>query len=115
MTLSSWVNPTGTIQDGIIVNRFGANGSRGWALRLNAADYGVNKPFECAISSDGTDGGVVKRLSVINPASGTFYHAACVYNASAQTFDIYVNGILDNGTLTGTVPASQFNPAVSVK
>jgi hypothetical protein len=37
-----------------------------------------------------------------------------VYNASAQTLDIYVNGVLDNGVLDGTVPSSQFDPAHNV-
>ena len=39
---------------------------------------------------------------------------AGVYNASAQTLDIYVNGVLDNGLLVGTVPASQLNSPVAV-
>jgi hypothetical protein len=39
---------------------------------------------------------------------------AGVYNATARTLDIYVNGVLNNGTLVGTVPASQFNPSVNV-
>ena len=41
-------------------------------------------------------------------------HVAGVYNASARTLDIYVNGVLNNGTLSGTVPASQINSAVNV-
>jgi hypothetical protein len=36
-----------------------------------------------------------------------------VYNAAAQTLDIYINGVLDNGVLNGTVPTSQFNPALN--
>ncbi len=34
---------------------------------------------------------------------------AGVYNATAQTLDIYVNGVLDNGVLSGTVPAALVN------
>jgi len=37
-----------------------------------------------------------------------------VYNATAQTLDIYVNGILDNGVLSGTVPAAQVNSTQNV-
>ena len=47
-------------------------------------------------------------------ALNTWYHVAGVYNATARTLDIYVNGALNNGTLAGTVPASQFNPTVNV-
>src|SRR5262249_32332190 len=42
-----------------------------------------------------------------------WYHVAAVYNASAATLDIYVNGALDNGVLLGTVPTSQFNAPVN--
>ena len=41
----------------------------------------------------------------------TWYHVAGVYNAVNQTLDIYVNGLLDNGVLSGTVPAMQNSPA----
>ena len=44
----------------------------------------------------------------------TWYHVAGVYNAANQTLSIYVNGTLDNGTLSGTVPSSQSNPSVNV-
>ena len=40
-----------------------------------------------------------------------WYHVCGVYNASAKTLDIYVNGVLDNGTLIGTVPSAQVLPA----
>jgi len=39
---------------------------------------------------------------------------AGVYNATARTLDIYVNGVLDDGTLLGTVPSSQVNTNVNV-
>jgi len=41
----------------------------------------------------------------------TWYHVAGVYDAAARTLNIYVNGVLDNGVLVGTVPASQANAA----
>src|SRR5262249_40600211 len=41
------------------------------------------------------------------------YYVAGVYNASANTLDIYVNGVLDNGVLTGVVPSSQAVPALN--
>ena len=44
----------------------------------------------------------------------TWYHVAGVYNATAGTLSTYVNGVLDNGTLLGTIPAAQFNQAVNV-
>src|SRR5204862_4826534 len=56
----------------------------------------------------------VQRNSVTQVALNTWYHVAGVYNAAARTLDIYVNGVLDNGILSGTVPASQSNSTVNV-
>lgn len=37
----------------------------------------------------------------------TWYHVAGVYNAQAQTINVYLNGVEDNGTLINTVVSSQ--------
>jgi hypothetical protein len=42
-----------------------------------------------------------------------WYHAVAVYNASAQTVDIYLNGARDNG-VAGTVPSSQHDSPENV-
>jgi len=39
---------------------------------------------------------------------------AGVYDAAARTLNIYVNGVLDNGALSGTVPAAQFDAPFNV-
>ena len=44
----------------------------------------------------------------------TWYHIAGVYNAATQTMDVYLNGVLDNGTLVGTVAAAQQNSTSNV-
>jgi concanavalin A-like lectin/glucanase superfamily protein len=44
----------------------------------------------------------------------TWYHVAGVYNAANRTLDIFVNGVLDNGILTGSVPAVQSLPNSNV-
>lgn len=41
--------------------------------------------------------------------AGTWYLVTGVYDASAQTLHMYVNGVLDDGALTGTVPTSLYN------
>ena len=41
--------------------------------------------------------------------ANTWYHVAGVYNASAQTMHVYLNGNLDDGALFGTVASSQRN------
>ena len=56
----------------------------------------------------------MQRYGTTVVALNTWYHVAGVYNSSARTLDIYVNGVLDDGVLSGTVPGSQFDPNLSV-
>ena len=37
----------------------------------------------------------------------TWYHVTGVYDAEAQTLDVYLNGELDNGFLLGSVTGTQ--------
>ena len=109
MTLSAWVMATSTPpDDGQIIAK--SDNVSGWQLKTTA-DTGV-ETFGVAVSPDGTSH--VQRYSQTVRALNTWYYVAGVYNASAQTLDIYVNGALDNGTLKGTVPASQFDSSVNV-
>jgi hypothetical protein len=51
-------------------------------------------------------GNAVQRYSSTVRALNTWYHVAGIFNATARTLDIYVNGALDNGVLSGTVPSA---------
>ena len=108
MTLSAWVFPT-TIpgDDGQIIAK--SNNSGGWQLKTTP-DTGV-RTFGIALSSGKTP---VQRYSKTVVTLNTWYHVAGVYNAASKTLDIYVNGALDNGVLTGTIPAKQTNSTVNV-
>jgi hypothetical protein len=39
---------------------------------------------------------------------------AGVYNTATRSLDIYVNGVLDNGVLKGTIPALRTVPNINV-
>jgi uncharacterized protein (TIGR03437 family) len=109
MTWSAWVNATGNPpDDGQIIAR--SNDATGWQLKTTP-DTGV-RTFAIAVSAPG-GASHIQRYSKTVCALNTWYHVAGVYNAPAGTLDIYVNGILDNGTLRGTVPSSQFIPALN--
>ena len=56
----------------------------------------------------------MQRYSRTVRALNTWYHVAGVYNATTRTLDIYVNGVLDNGVLVGTVPAAQVVSNINV-
>jgi glucose/arabinose dehydrogenase/PKD repeat protein len=101
MTVSAWVNERANVaDDGQIVAK--GDWSTGWQLK-SSPDTGV-RTFGVAIA--GAVGANVQRYSKTVRALNTWYHVAGVYDASARTLDIYVNGVLDNGVLRGTVPAS---------
>ena len=109
MTWSAWVyaaaNPS---NDGQIVAK--ADDVSGWQLKTSP-DTG---PHTFGVRVTGTTNTFARRYSTTVRSLNVWYHVAGVYNASARTLDIYVNGVLNNGTLNGTVPASQINSAVNV-
>ena len=95
MTWAAWVEATATPKnDGNIVAK--QNSSSGWQLK-STPDTG---PQTFAISVSGNSG-FAQRNSVTIRSLNTWYHVAGVYNSAARTLDIYVNGVLDNGVLTG--------------
>ncbi len=101
MTVSAWVYETANVaDDGQLVAK--SNGSSGWQLK-STPDTGVRTFAVAVIDSSGNP---VHRHSRTTRALNTWYHVAGVYNAVARTLDIYLNGVLDNGVLSGTVPAS---------
>ncbi len=108
MTWSAWVYASGNPpDDGQIIARGDTN--TGWQLKVTP-DTG-KRTFGVAVSTNGT--GHTQRYSKTVYALKTWYHIAGVYNASAKTLDIYVNGVLDDGVLSGAVPASQNVPNVN--
>ncbi len=105
MTWSAWIYATANPPDDgqIIAKSDGA----GWQLKTSP-DTGQHT-FGVGVSADGTS--LTQRYSATVRQLGTWYHVAGVYDATARTLNIYVNGALDNGGLSGTVPASQYNNA----
>ncbi|MCZ2076961.1 MAG: putative Ig domain-containing protein, partial [Bryobacterales bacterium] len=104
MTLSAWVYIVGNPpDDGQIIAK--SDNTGGWQLKTSP-DTGV-RTFGLMTSSNNST--PVQRYSSLRPAAKRWYHVAGVYNASAKTMNLYVNGSLVNGTLWGTIPAAQFN------
>jgi hypothetical protein len=88
MSWSAWVYPTGVpADDGQIVAR--SDDGTGWQLKTTP-DTGV-RTFGIAVS--GAAGSRTQRYGKTVLALNTWYHVAGVYNASAKTLDIYVNGV----------------------
>ena len=109
MTMSAWVQAAANpADDGQIVAK--SDDASGWQLKTSP-DTG---PHTFGVRVAGATNTLAQRYSTTVRSLNVWYHVAGVYNASAQTLDIYVNGVLDNGTLSGTIPASQINSAVNV-
>ena len=58
--------------------------------------------------------GFMMRYGATVLATNQWYHVAGVYDAAAQSLKVYLNGQLDNGTLSGTVASSQTNSSLNV-
>ena len=92
-------------------SRAAAAGRAGWQFKKQPR-HGPTHLRDRAFPSTAaaTCSGTARRC--VSSTPGTTIHG--VYNAQAQTLDIYVNGVLDNGVLRGAVPASQFDPNQNV-
>jgi len=107
-TWSAWVfATTNPPDDGQIIAK---SSGAGWQLKTSP-DTGPHT-FAVGVSASSTS--ITQRYSTTVRSLNTWYHVAGVYNAAARTLDIYVNGVLDNGQLRGTVPASQYNSPQNV-
>lgn len=103
MTISAWVWIVGkSSTDNQIVAK--ADSTGGWQLKVTQ-DTGV-RTFGVAVSPNSSSSTL--RYSQARPTSNKWFHVAGVYDATARTMSIYVNGALTNGTLRGVVPPSQW-------
>jgi uncharacterized repeat protein (TIGR02543 family) len=108
MTISAWVYATANpADDGQLVAK---SDGAGWQFKTSP-DTG---PHTFAIAVSPTSASLVQRYSATVRALNTWYYVAGVYDATARTLDIYVNGVKDNGVLSGTVPATQYNASTEV-
>jgi hypothetical protein len=107
MTLEGWVKAAANPgDDGEIVAK---SDGPGWQLKTSP-DTGVHT-FGAKVTSTSGAGGW--RYSTTVRALNTWYHAASVYDATAGTLTVYVNGVADNGTLRGAIPPSEVNRTVN--
>jgi PKD repeat protein len=108
MTLTAWIKISANpFDDATIVGKMT---TAGWQLKTTQ-DTG-QRTAAIQISSTGSD--AIQRYGKTVLAVNTWYHVAGVYDAAGRTLAVYLDGVLDSGVLSGTVPASQSNLAVNV-
>jgi hypothetical protein len=109
MTWSAWVKAAANpADDGQIISK--SDGASGWQLKTSP-DTG---PQTFGVRVSGGVNAPAQRYSTTVRSLNVWYHVAGVYDAAARTLDVYLNGVRDNGVLSGTIPASQLNSAVNV-
>jgi hypothetical protein len=111
LTIEAWVNPSalGATANTIVdrTNAF-ANGAMSYSSHLSTSGK-----FRLFVSGDGSTSVYATTNSVI-ASIGTWVHVAGVYDATAQTITLYVNGNTVAQTTTGTVPASLYSQSRAV-
>src|SRR5262245_46811952 len=110
MTISAWINAAGfPVDDAVVVSK--RTGSPfGFQLDTNV-DTGPRVIGFKLTNAAGTN---MFRYGTTVLQLNTWYHVAGVYDATAQTLTVYLNGQIDNGTLVGTVTTSQQNSTLNV-
>jgi glucose/arabinose dehydrogenase len=108
MTISAWINSAAfPVDDAAIVSKRGSNG-----YQLDTTiDTGPRVIGFKLTSSSGAD---MIRYGATAMQPNGWYHVAGVYNATARTLDVYLNGQLDDGVTVGTVTTAQQNSSQNV-
>jgi hypothetical protein len=113
MSVSAWVYAhtyPGASDNMIISKNINGEPERGWELNATLDNELETMAFK--VSSDGNDEITVYGATELT--TGRWYHMIGVYNASAQTMNLYLDGALDTDFVTGTVPSSQANSPANV-
>jgi hypothetical protein len=110
MTVSAWVNAAAfPVDDAAVVSKR-ASGEVGYQLDLTV-DRG---PRTIGFKLTNGSGGTMFRYGATTLQPNIWYHVTGVYNAATSELHVYLNGQLDDGTLLGTVTASQQNSTANV-
>jgi hypothetical protein len=110
MTISAWIYTAAFPGDDAAIVSKRAGGELGFQL-----DTTVDKgPRTVGFKLTNSSGGQMFRYGATALQTNTWYHVTGVYNATAGTLDVYLNGQLDNGPLQGTITLFQQNSSLAV-
>ena len=107
LTVSAWINSASfPVDDAAIVSNFTISSD------LNGAGYQLDTTIDKGPRTIGFKlanacGTLMARYGMTPLVIDTWYHVAGVYDAAAQTLDVYLNGELDNGFLHGPITGTQ--------
>ncbi len=108
LTLATWVRfgqfdtwNNFTLSDFAISHGSSGGAQGGWGLGATDA---CGPHVIGATLTPPADNARVIRCGATPLAAGAWYHIASVYDASARTLDVYLNGVLDNGSFVTAAP-----------
>jgi chitodextrinase len=110
MTISGWIRASSFPVDDAAIMSKRSNAEVGYQLDATV-DQG---PRTIGFKLTSSSGEFMARYGATALSTNTWYHVAGVYDATALTLNVYLNGQLDNGTLIGTVTSSQQNSMQNV-
>ena len=102
MTIGAWIKSTAFPRDDAVIV-----GHTGFGFQL---DTTIDKgPRTIGFKLENSCGTIMARYGATSLALDTWYYLTGVYNAKTRTMDVYLNGELDNGPLSGRVTGRQIN------
>src|SRR5262245_2834158 len=105
MTVSAWIRASAfPVDDAAVVSKRGGT-ELGFQLDTTV-DSG---PRTIGFKLTNASGANMLRYGGTTLQANQWYHITGVYDAAARTLDVYLNGVLDNASLVGTVTATQQN------
>jgi glucose/arabinose dehydrogenase len=110
MTLSAWISSAAFPADDAAVISKRTSSNSGYQLDTTID----NGPRTIGFKLTGSGGNDMIRYGATAMQAGAWYHVAGVYDATNKTMHVYLNGVLNDGTLSGTVTSSQKNSAANV-
>jgi hypothetical protein len=107
-TVAYWVK-LDTIPAASVANRMfllgkGNPSNYEWDMAINSYNSDYGKFLFHLYNSDGSSS--LYRPSLTSPQVGVWYHVVATLAGASSAPDIYINGVLDNGTSVGSVTAS---------
>ena len=110
MTVSAWVNSAAFPGDDAAIVSKRTSGEVGYQLDTTV-DRG---PRTIGFKLTNSSGGTMFRYGATTLQANTWYFVTGVYDAATSALHVYLNGQLDDGTLLGTVTATQQNSSANV-
>jgi len=110
MTISAWIYSAAFPGDDAAIVSKRSSTSIGYQLDTTVDRGSRTVGFKLSTNS----GGEMSRYGATVLQTNSWYHVTGVYNATARTLDVYLNGQPDNGDLVGTVTSSQQNSTANV-